>query len=79
MSKESALRMLETYKEFGWEEVSPFFNEFDNFYRFLKRNGVTISLDEVEDDQYNHLLFLFFGDDFPFLGEIFYNCFRNRN
>ena len=57
--------MLSVYRKSGWKEIRPFFNEFDNFYHFLKKNGIVdeVRLDWVDNDQVNHFLFLCFKDD----------------
>lgn len=40
MSREAALNMLNKLDEDGWESIEPFFGSFNNFYLFLKKNGV---------------------------------------
>lgn len=59
MSRESALNMLETLHDGGWDEIKPFFGSFDNFYKYLKKNGLEseLTLKNIPDEQYNNFAF----------------------
>jgi len=65
MSRESALKLLDNFDLDGWESIQPFFNTFDNFYKYLKKSGVDseLTLKEIPDELYNYYAFLLLQDN----------------
>lgn len=65
MSRETALKLLDNFDSDGWESIQPFFNTFDNFYKYLKKSGVDseLTLKEIPDELYNYYAFLLLQDN----------------
>lgn len=55
--KEFALSLVERFNDEGWDSLSPFFPDFNIFYKFLKRYGVQDEIDtnNFQDDQQENL------------------------
>lgn len=65
MSREAALKLLDNFDLDGWESIQPFFNTFDNFYKYLKKNGVDseLTLKDIPDELFNYYAFLLLQDN----------------
>jgi hypothetical protein len=58
MSNQKAISILNNFNENGWDEISPYFGDFETFYNYMKKNGLSeqLSLDDIPDEYLNILL-----------------------
>lgn len=58
-------KILKRFNEDGWEEIEPFFGEFENFYKYLKKFGLDnqLSLKEIPDELFNRYAYYLLQDN----------------
>ena len=63
--QEAAYKILNTFNEEGWESIEPLFDNFDNFYSYLKHKGVNNELNpkQLPDELLNKYFLSFLKED----------------